>query len=486
VRSGFLALASLQWISQGIAVLSLHGEAPGLKLGVAGAMLAVWVWWLAGWRRGRFPRFAEPLEWAVAAGPVLLALQAGSVGVGAVFAVLFARGLYGSRPDAVLRVLYSATLACVGSFAGPDSAGRDHTVIGVAAIIPFFLYLLTRLLAQHDGLAGREAALRAGAEALSATLQRARIYDIATGVAFELVGRAEHTTVLLGTLEGKLARIVSAAGEDATVLHGGGYTRGSLTRENRAALDRGDVLQYSAGNGPLTNYEPFDNRPHGLVLPLRIGGRRVGALHVASDLPVPPETQASLTTWTTALAGSLESVALHEELTRRAFHDPLTELPNRALMDRRLTEALTRCPPGQKAALLLIDLDKFKPVNDQFGHQAGDELLQLVAARLRGCVREGDSAGRIGGDEFAVVLPGLDDPALATDVAQRVVDALEAPFQLKEHTVTIGASVGIALADPGDADSLALTRAADVAMYEAKASRTNGWVVYDPALHAVA
>ncbi len=153
-------------------------------------------------------------------------------------------------------------------------------------------------------------------------------------------------------------------------------------------------------------------------------------------------------------------------LPHQATHDGLTGLPNRA----RLAEHAAG-HDGRPMAVLLLDLDGFKPVNDVLGHAVGDELLCRVADRLTGCLRAGDLAGRLGGDEFLVLLPHADATA-ADKVVTRIRDAVRAPMRIGGHAVTVGVSIGVAVRPAGGHDRLdALTAAADAAMYAAK-SRT--------------
>ncbi|MFG1926327.1 putative bifunctional diguanylate cyclase/phosphodiesterase [Cryptosporangium sp. NPDC048952] len=169
--------------------------------------------------------------------------------------------------------------------------------------------------------------------------------------------------------------------------------------------------------------------------------------------------------------------AQRERFAHQAFHDPLTGLANRALFGERLEEALAGRP-----ALLLIDLDGFKAVNDTRGHGAGDQLLVAVAGRLRGAVRATDTVARLGGDEFAVLLPGASASADATGVATVILERIAEPVALGEGTpVSVRASVGIALAD-GSATAETLLRDADLALYEAKESGKNRYRVADPEL----
>lgn len=159
-----------------------------------------------------------------------------------------------------------------------------------------------------------------------------------------------------------------------------------------------------------------------------------------------------------------------ESLVRHmAQHDALTDLPNRALFADRLQQALSRAQrDGGRLALLFLDLDRFKPVNDTLGHQTGDQLLKDVARRLLGCVRESDTVARIGGDEFIVLLSDIDAAADALAVGEKVRNALNQPFQVADHILSISSSVGIAIYPEHGSGEIELTRHADIAMYWAK------------------
>lgn len=167
---------------------------------------------------------------------------------------------------------------------------------------------------------------------------------------------------------------------------------------------------------------------------------------------------------------SLEKAA-QEQITQLAHFDPLTELPNRRLFFDRLAQALALAQRGgSSCALLFLDLDRFKDINDRRGHVAGDMLLKEVAKRLRTLVRESDTVARLAGDEFTVVLCGIGAREDCAHVAEKIIAAIGSPFDLAGFDETIGVSIGIALF-PGDAsDSEALIRAADDAMYAAKAA----------------
>jgi diguanylate cyclase (GGDEF)-like protein/PAS domain S-box-containing protein len=171
------------------------------------------------------------------------------------------------------------------------------------------------------------------------------------------------------------------------------------------------------------------------------------------------------------------------ELAHQATHDPLTGLPNRALLQDRLGQAVAHLERGARAiAVLLLDLDRFKVVNDSLGHAAGDRILVTVAERLLAAVRPGDTVARLGGDEFVVVCDDLHGELDAVGLADRLASAFAEPFVVDDHVLKVSASVGIALARDDSASPEALLRDADSVMYRAKANGGNRWEIFDDTL----
>lgn len=179
--------------------------------------------------------------------------------------------------------------------------------------------------------------------------------------------------------------------------------------------------------------------------------------------------------------------SLERQLEHQASHDPLTGLPNRVLFQERLEHALARARrSGGPVAMLFLDLDDFKVVNDSLGHTIGDRLLVSVGQRLEGCLRLGDIAARFGGDEFTVVLEDISSASDVESVAERILQELRAPFSIEGHHIFAAASIGIALSDtagemPGD-----LLQAADIALYRAKDKAKARYEIFDPAKDAQA
>jgi diguanylate cyclase (GGDEF)-like protein len=186
-------------------------------------------------------------------------------------------------------------------------------------------------------------------------------------------------------------------------------------------------------------------------------------------------------------------VATHEDITQRrrveakiahlAHHDALTDLPNRVLLMDRLEDALQRVKRGERIAVHLFDLDHFKNVNDTLGHPIGDALLQIVGHRLRGVVRDIDTISRTGGDEFAIVQRALKEPSEAAALAERVINAVSAPYEISGHPIVIGTSIGIALAPTDGETGDELIRNADLALYRSKADGRGTHSFFEPEMH---
>jgi len=165
---------------------------------------------------------------------------------------------------------------------------------------------------------------------------------------------------------------------------------------------------------------------------------------------------------------------VHDEFEFLAHHDPLTRLPNRLLFNARLTHSLSRSIRARlPLAVLMVDLDGFKLINDQFGHAAGDKVLEAIGARLAAKVRDEDTVARLGGDEFAIVLEDLESNAIATDIARKLIQSIALPIDLNGVTVSVTASIGIAISSQSEDGPSQLLRYADEALYLAKSAGKN-------------
>jgi diguanylate cyclase (GGDEF)-like protein/PAS domain S-box-containing protein len=183
-----------------------------------------------------------------------------------------------------------------------------------------------------------------------------------------------------------------------------------------------------------------------------------------------------------------ERKAAEEQLTHNALHDPLTDLPNRRLFMDRLEQAIKQCKqrPGYHYAVLFLDFDHFKLVNDSLGHLIGDSLLVAISRRMVSILRPGDTIARLGGDEFAILIEDIEAPEIAVQIAERVQQLLAAPFQLNGQTIYTSVSIGIAFGAPAYEKSEEIIRDADTAMYRAKAGGRSCHAVFDSAMHGQA
>ena len=183
------------------------------------------------------------------------------------------------------------------------------------------------------------------------------------------------------------------------------------------------------------------------------------------------------------MAGALHHS--HQALTLRATHDSLTGLANRASLNECLSSSFS---PGsnrrtRQESLLVIDIDDFKDVNDSLGHEGGDALLIQMAGRLNACVRAQDIVARLGGDEFAILVLEDQDGSSAVDIAERILDALRAPFVIGGAALNVGVSIGVAQRHPDTVDPAGLLRQADVAMYMAKGGGKARFQLFTDQMH---
>ena len=226
-----------------------------------------------------------------------------------------------------------------------------------------------------------------------------------------------------------------------------------------------------------------------VILPLLVRGESIGTVELTSDRSNAFTERgiqlAQLLAREAAI--SLENARLYDQIHHQAFRDALTGLANRVLFHDRVSHALDRLRGRSpfRSAVLFLDVDHFKLLNDRFGHSRGDEVLQVVAERVRAAIRPGDTAARLGGDEFAILLEEIDGPATAIVVADRLLQGLAEPIELGEGSPRVGASIGIALSGSGGAgeDSTDdLLRNADIAMYAAKGAGRGRVEIFRPEL----
>ncbi len=238
------------------------------------------------------------------------------------------------------------------------------------------------------------------------------------------------------------------------------------------AIGRNPRILQSGLTTPAQYQEMWDQLPRGETWVGELVNRRKSGEVYWEEARIAPVRDAAgdITHYVAVKLNITDRKQAQERLVYMATHDPLTQLPNRSLFFDRVGQSLELAKRhGAKLALLFIDLDKFKPINDTWGHAVGDLLLRAVAQRLTDRVRATDTVGRIGGDEFVVLLHEVADEEAAIKVAEALGEALRQPFAVADHDLTISASIGIALYPDHGEDASALTRHADAAMYQAKA-----------------
>ena len=188
--------------------------------------------------------------------------------------------------------------------------------------------------------------------------------------------------------------------------------------------------------------------------------------------------------WVATVEDITERKRIDTRIAHMAHYDALTDLPNRVLFRDRLDNGLRKLSPGQQLAVLYIDIDEFKRINDSLGHSVGDELLKAIAGRLRTCVAAGDVVARLGGDEFAIIQARVTGPTATMDMITRIYHAIREPYECVGHLLTTDASIGIALAPQDGTDLDHLLKNADLAMYEAKADGRRTYRFFEPGMGA--
>ena len=198
-----------------------------------------------------------------------------------------------------------------------------------------------------------------------------------------------------------------------------------------------------------------------------------------------PQEESIVFAMAASISAALQRQETEQIIHHQAFHDALTNLPNRILFNDRLSLALAAAQRGEKrVAVMFMDLDRFKTINDTLGHSVGDSLLQEVSQRLSGCLREGDTVARWGGDEFTILLPQIESVDSVTQTAFRILESLKAPLQVGTHELYISASIGIALFPDDGLETETLVQNADVALYRCKEQGRGRYELYTPTMNS--
>ena len=375
------------------------------------------------------------------------------------------------RPRAVIPDLapnlYLQYVAMVVGFGLLVGVALRHTPASVAGLIVFAV-LLTCLVVARQVITMRE---------------NARLLDRARRLAVDL----EHSESRLSALVSHTSDIIAILAPDGTVLYESptvervlGYTPDEIRGTNAFDLIHHDDLAAVVEGLARSLSHPGIDRPQDLRARHRDGSWRYLEV-ISNNLMDDPAVHGIVIT----LRDVSERKALEEQLRHQALHDPLTGLANRTLFVDRAEQARARAGrSGARMALLFIDLDGFKEINDGLGHDVGDDALRAVADRLGTALRSGDAAVRLGGDEFAVLMEDIGDSAQLLPIVERLHVSLSSPYDIDQQRVLVPMSIGVAVSPPGGAAPEELLRHADIAMYRAKARGRARVEVFTPALDA--
>jgi diguanylate cyclase (GGDEF)-like protein/PAS domain S-box-containing protein len=338
----------------------------------------------------------------------------------------------------------------------------EYSAVEARGSAGFVVVFRSRRLAAEIALQSSNASLLANADALFEEKERAQVTLNSIGdavISTNFSGRVSYVNIVgekmmgwvqheaSGNLVDDVFQLVDCDTREVIPCP----TQRAIIENCRVSLEAACVLRRRGGEELAVEVSaaPIHDRHGGVI----------GAVMVAHDVTAARE--------------------LSSKLARLALHDTLTDLPNRALFSDRLARAVAHARvQGGFVAVLYVDLDRFKHINDSLGHAIGDQLLQTVAKRLWGCVRNTDTVSRQGGDEFVVLLADIHRVEDATVCAQKILAALEAPYAIGEHSLTITSSIGVAIYPDDASDGDALLRCADHAMYKAKYHGRNNFRLY--------
>lgn len=401
--------------------------------------------------------------------------------------------------EPIARVIHVETLLVT-------AANAEATALKSLQIVPLLIYDLSesheaqRQLQQQIISKQRKilSAVAAASDALSRIRQRDQMADELVKVLVMDFGLASANVVIARGSEESSEGLTFASPPDPLLKRR--YDKCMAARHAELVTDAASLACLATEGGPPIGAA--------LLLPLFASGRAMGLLDLRAEHASAFDAEAAdvLGAIAQQLANAFEIASLYEETVRLAEselretqeklahaqraehlsnHDALTDLPNRRLFDSLLAQAVVQAKRyGRELAVLFLDLDRFKLVNDTMGHQAGDRLLQEAAIRLKGCLRESDTVARLGGDEFVVLLTDLPDADQPATVADKILAAIGKPFTLDTHEFKVTASIGISVFPQDGSDGAALTKNADIAMYQAKREGKNNFQYYSEQLNA--
>jgi diguanylate cyclase (GGDEF)-like protein/PAS domain S-box-containing protein len=273
---------------------------------------------------------------------------------------------------------------------------------------------------------------------------------------------------------------IELANTEATKIFG--YTSDELVGHSVELLIPKDAREKHIGHRDLYSQAPTRRLMDGAKVDIK--ALRKDGSTFSADISISPINGADDGIFCITVRDITERRRSEERITYLAHYDALTDLPNRVLFREQIEEQLKRVNRGEQFALLYIDIDEFKGINDSLGHHVGDELLKAVASRLRVCVRETDFVARLGGDEFAIVQTGLEHPTDVTELVTRIYQTIREPYECFGHRISTDASIGIALAPDDSTDLDQLLKNADIAMYSAKADGRRTYRFFEPTMDA--
>ncbi len=371
---------------------------------------------------------------------------------------------------------------------GLDGLGRLGSVVGVPLTAGSEIIGVIGLAAGDSGRVFDEAdvaGLNRFAQLASVAFENARLHAAARA---ELAARTRTEEELRASTD-RLRRLADASFE-ALVIH----RNGRILEVNTAFSELFAHAPEEIIGRPVTDLFPdvalaaltlqlnVDNEAPYETVALLADGSQVAVELIGRTIPYPDEAPARAT----AVRDIRERRAIQERLARQSFYDTLTGLPNRSLFMDRVTHALGWARPDEATplAVLLLDLDRFKVINESLGHAVGDQLLAAVGRRLGEALRPSDTLARLGGDEFAVLVDGLAGEAAAEGLAHRMVEALAMPFLVEGRETYVSASVGVALSRAGAQGAADLLREAEIALYRAKDDAGNRVSLFHPQMSA--
>lgn len=329
-------------------------------------------------------------------------------------------------------------------------------------------------------------------KAVNSVLDLEKVLDVILHSALELLG---GTTASIMLLQGDELQAISVAGNDAALgarVKVGEGIAGTVAETGEAMLLSGAI-----DRGSFKNFRPRPTNVESAVsVPMMDREQLIGVINVSATggRAFTEYDLRAVSVFAEDAATAITKARLYEAARNEAdhfghlaFHDPLTNLANRAYLADQTNQAIARADRrGGAVALLFVDLDNFKSVNDTLGHATGDELLVMVADRIGSCLRRGDTGARFGGDEFAILVDDADDPETAVKVAERLLEALRTPFHIGIRELEVEASIGIAWSGHHGVTFEELLRHADMAMYEAKRQGRARYSVFETPMETAA